>query len=95
MKVLPRTLGFVGAAAVIAVGGAGCASPNHAGGAGVIPTGAYVQQPASTGKSTVGYLDIRNNGPADSLLSVSTSVGGTVELRGPVAKGESPVSCTR
>ncbi len=57
----------------------------------MLPTGAYVQEPAATGKTTVGYLDIRNNGAADSLLSVSTSVGGTVQLRAPVAKGESPV----
>ena len=76
---------------VIAVGAAGCASRNHAGGAGIVTTGAYVQQPASAGKATVGYLDIRNNGAADSLMSVSTSVGGTVALRGPVANGESPV----
>jgi copper(I)-binding protein len=57
----------------------------------MIPTGAYVQQPASTGQATVGYLDIRNNGTADSLMSVSTSVGGTVALRGPVPDGESPI----
>ena len=75
----------------MAVGAAGCASRNHAGGAGIIPTGAYVQQPTANGQSTVGYLDIRNNGSADELVSVSTSVGGTVELRAPVAKGETPV----
>jgi copper(I)-binding protein len=57
----------------------------------MIPTGAYVQQPAANGKTTVGYLDIRNNGAADSLISVSTSVGGTVELRGPVKPGQSPI----
>ena len=57
----------------------------------MIPTGAYVQQPASTGKATVGYLDIRNNGSADSLVSVSTSVGGTVQLRAPVPTGKSPI----
>ena len=57
----------------------------------MVPTGAYVQQPASTGNSTVGYLDIRNNGAADSLVSVSTSVGGTVQLRAPVPNGKSPV----
>jgi periplasmic copper chaperone A len=91
VKALPRTLGLVVAAAVIAVGAAGCASRNHAGGAGLVPTSAYVQQPASTGKSTVGYLDIRNNGTADTLMSVSTSVGGTVTLRAPVANGKSPV----
>jgi hypothetical protein len=79
-------------AAVIAAGATGCtASRNHAGGSGIIPTGAYVQQPASTGKATVGYLDIRNNGTADTLVSVSTSVGGTVELRAPVPNGKSPV----
>ena len=52
---------------------------------------ASVLEPAATGKTTVGYLDIRNNGNADDLVSVSTSVGGNVELRAPVAKGESPV----
>jgi copper(I)-binding protein len=78
-------------AALVAAGTAGCSSRNHAGGAGIISTGAYVQQPTSTGQATVGYLDIRNNGTADSLQSVSTSVGGTVRLRGPVAKGESSI----
>lgn len=91
MKSLPRAFGLVGAAALLAAGATGCAARNHAGGTGIIPTGAYVQQPTATGKATVGYLDLRNNGAADSLLSVSTSVGGTVELRAPVAKGESPV----
>ena len=88
---LSRTFGVIGAAALLAAGATGCAARNHAGGTGIIPTGAYVQQPAATGKATVGYLDLRNNGTADSLVSVSTSVGGTVELRAPVAKGESPV----
>ena len=75
----------------MAAGTAGCASRNHAGGQGIVPTGAYVQQPASTGKATVGYLDLRNNGSADSLVSVSTSAGGSVQLRAPVPNGESPV----
>jgi copper(I)-binding protein len=91
VKALPRTLGLIGAAAVIAAGTAGCSSRNHAGGAGIIPTGAYVQQPSSTGQSTVGYLDIRNNGGADSLMSVSTNVGGTVQLRAPDGKDQSAV----
>jgi hypothetical protein len=81
----------VGSAALVIGAAAGCASPNHAGGAGIVTNGAYVQQPTSTGAATVGYLDIRNNGVADSLLSVSTSVGGTVELRGPEGKGASSV----
>jgi len=55
----------------------------------IAATAAYVQQPA--GKSTVGYLDIRNNGADDQLLSVSTSVGGTVVFRAPVQRGVVPV----
>jgi periplasmic copper chaperone A len=70
---------------------AGCSSRNHAGGSGIVVVGAYVQVPAATGKSTVGYLDIRNNGGADDLVSVSTSVGGSVALRAPVANGETPI----
>jgi copper(I)-binding protein len=81
----------VSSAALIAVVATGCGARNHAGGAGIVPAGAYVQQPAATGQATVGYLDIRNNGAADKLLAVSTNVGGTVELRGPVGKNESAV----
>ena len=81
-----------GAAALVAVTASGCSpSRNHAGGAGLIPVAASVEQPATTGKATVGYLDIRNNGAADSLVSVSTSVGGTVELRAPVNAGQTPI----
>jgi copper(I)-binding protein len=81
----------VGCAALVAATAAGCASRNHAGGSGVVVASAYVQEPSATGKATVGYLDIRNNGTADELVSVATSVGGTVELRAPVPNGESPV----
>jgi copper(I)-binding protein len=88
---LLRTIGLIGGAAAIMLAAAGCASSNHAGGSGIVTNGAYVQQPSATGKTTVGYLDIRNNGAADELVSVSTSVGGTVVLRGPVSDGESPV----
>lgn len=91
MNVLTRILGLAAAVALIAAGATGCAGRNHAGGSGLVAAGAYVQQPSSTGQSTVGYLDIRNNGSADTLLSVSTSVGGTVELRGPVTKNVSPI----
>ncbi|HVT67936.1 MAG TPA: copper chaperone PCu(A)C [Trebonia sp.] len=86
-----RVTGVVGAAVLIAGVASGCSGRNHAGGSGLIPTGAYVQQPAATGESTVGYLDIRNNGSADTLTSVTTSVGGKVELRGPVSAGHSPI----
>jgi copper(I)-binding protein len=81
----------VGSAALIVGAATGCSSQNHAGGAGIVTNGAYVQQPASAGATTVGYLDIRNNGTTDSLVSVSTSVGGTVELRGPEEADKSPV----
>ncbi len=90
MQRLFRIVGLVSGAAAIALAAAGC-SANHAGGSGIVAAAAYVQQPASTGATTVGYLDIRNNGTADQLVSVSTSVGGKVELRGPVTFGVSPV----
>jgi periplasmic copper chaperone A len=80
----------VAGAALVTAAATGCAA-NHAGGSGILVVGAYVQQPSATGEATVGYLDIRNNGSADDLLSVTTSVGGTVELRAPVAKGETPI----
>ena len=51
---------------------------------------AYVQVP-SGGDTTVGYMDIRNNGSADQLISVRTSVGGTVDLRAPAHPGVAPV----
>src|ERR1700684_3302501 len=83
----------VAAVAALVAGGATGRSDGRkpAGGPGIVTAGAYVQQPASTGKATVGYLDIRNNGSADALVSVSTSVGGTVELRAPIPDGETPV----
>jgi hypothetical protein len=87
-----RIVGVVGVAALVAVAATGCASArNHAGGAGIVSTGAYVQQPTSDGATTVGYLDLRNNGNADSLVSVTTSVGGKVELRGPAGTDQTPV----
>jgi periplasmic copper chaperone A len=84
---------MVAVAALIAATATGCTgSRNHAGGPGIVPGSAYVQQPTATGKATVGYRDIRNNGTvADKLVSVSTSVGGTVELRGPLTDDKSPV----
>src|SRR5256885_15178992 len=46
---------------------------------------AYVPQPTTPG-TTVAYLEIRNNGPADKLISAQTSVGGRVQLRAPVGR---------
>ncbi len=78
-------------AALLAAGAAaGCAAKPTSGPGSIAATAAYIQLP--TGKTTVGYLDIRNNGSAeDHLVSVSTSVGGTVQLRAPAGAGVSPV----
>src|SRR5580658_332250 len=52
---------------------------------------AYIPVPTTPG-TTVAYLEIRNNGAADELLGVQTSVGGTVTLRGPVTQGTQVMS---
>jgi copper(I)-binding protein len=68
---------------------AGCAGRAKSGPASIAATQAYIQLP--TGATTVGYLDIRNNGTAgDQLVGVTTSVGGTVVLRAP-ASASAPV----
>jgi copper(I)-binding protein len=70
---------------------AGC-SAAKATASSIAATAAYVQVPSATGKATVGYLDIRNNGSvSDELLSVTTSVGGTVQLRAPAKADVNPV----
>jgi copper(I)-binding protein len=74
---------------MVAAGALGGCSVARGHSSAIAATAAYVQQP--TGKSTVGYLDIRNNGTADRLVSVSTSVGGTVVFRAPVRTGVAPV----
>ena len=61
----------------------GCASANAA--SSIAVASAYVPQPTNPGV-TVAYLDIRNNGKPDRLISAQTSVGGTVQLRAPVAR---------
>jgi periplasmic copper chaperone A len=77
------------AVTLAAVAVAGCAGRAKSGPASIAATAAYIQLP--TGTTTVGYLDIRNNGTAgDQLTGVSTSVGGTVQLRAP-APGTAPV----
>jgi len=66
-------------AAVTAAGLAGCAAR-----AGADPamelTSAYVPVPQAPGM-TVAYVVIRNNGPADRLVSARTSDGGRVQFR--------------
>ncbi len=71
-----------------ALAAAGC-SMARAESSGIDATAAYVQQP--TGRTTVGYLDIRNNGGPDRLLSVTTSAGGSVVFRAPARTGVAPV----
>lgn len=47
---------------------------------------AYVPAPQSPG-STVAYVVIRNNGPADRIISARTSAGGRVVFRAPTGPG--------
>ena len=80
VRTLTPVLRIAGAAVLAALVVTGCAS------AGATPSiavaSAYVPQPTTPG-ITVAYLEIRNNGPADKLVSVQTSVGGKVQLRAP------------
>ena len=80
MRRLTSVLGIAAALLLAALGVSGCASANAASSLSI--TAAYVPQPTTPGM-TVAYLDIRNNGHADRLLGVHTSVGGTVQLRAP------------
>jgi copper(I)-binding protein len=77
---LTSALGIAGAVLLAALGISGCATASAA--SSIFITSAYVPQPTTPG-TTVAYLDIRNNGHADRLLAVHTSVGGTVQLRAP------------
>jgi copper(I)-binding protein len=45
-----------------------------------------VALPSASG-TTVAYVVIRNNGPADRLVSARSSAGGRVSLSGPVRRG--------
>ena len=83
MRKLTSFLGIAGAVLLAALGVNGCASASAASSLNV--SSAYVPQPTTPG-TTVAYLDIRNNGHADRLVAVHTSVGGTVQLRAPAAR---------
>jgi periplasmic copper chaperone A len=77
---LTRALRIAAAALLAALVLTGCASalaksPIHV-------AAAYVPAPTTPG-TTVAYLQIRNNGQADRLISAQTSVGGKVQLRAP------------
>ncbi len=83
MRGLRSVLGIAGAALLALLVVTGCASANAA--SSIAIASAYVPQPTKPGV-TVAYLDIRNNGKPDRLISAQTSVGGTVQLRAPVAR---------
>jgi copper(I)-binding protein len=78
------------AACLLLAGGtavAGCAENADASATIELAT-AYVNVPAAgSGDSTDAYLQIQNNGAADRLTSVRTSVGGRVTFREPVSAG--------
>ena len=83
MRRLTSVLGIACALLLAAVAVTGCASASAA--SAILVTSAYVPQPTTPG-TTVAYLDIRNNGHADRLIAVHTSVGGTVQLRAPLIR---------
>jgi periplasmic copper chaperone A len=83
MRRLASVPGIAAAVLLAALGVSGCATANAA--SSISISSAYVPQPTTPG-TTVAYLDIRNNGHADRLLVVHTSVGGTVQLRAPVLR---------
>ena len=83
MRRLRSILAIAGAAMLAALVVTGCASASAD--SSIAVASAYVPQPTTPG-TTVAYLDIRNNGRADELVSVQTSVGGKVQLRAPVAR---------
>jgi periplasmic copper chaperone A len=83
MRRLTSVLGIAGAVLLAALGVSGCATASAASALNI--TSAYVPMPTTPG-TTVAYLDIRNNGHADRLTAVHTSVGGTVQLRAPGAR---------
>ena len=74
---------MAGAASLAVLAVTGCASARAT--PSIAIASAYVPQPVTPG-TTVAYLEIRNNGPADKLISARTSVGGKVALRAPGAR---------
>jgi periplasmic copper chaperone A len=80
VRILNRAGRMAGAALLAALVVTGCASARAT--SSIAVASAYVPQPTTPG-TTVAYLEIRNNGPADKLLSAQTSVGGQVQLRAP------------
>ncbi len=83
MRRLRSVLAIAGAVLLAALVVTGCASASAA--SSIVVASAYVPQPTTPG-TTVAYLDIRNNGAPDKLISAQTSVGGTVRLRAPAGR---------
>jgi periplasmic copper chaperone A len=83
MRRLTPVFRIAGAAVLAAFVVTGCASARAT--PSIAVASAYVPQPTTPG-TTVAYLEIRNNGPADKLVSVQTSVGGKVQLRAPAGR---------
>jgi periplasmic copper chaperone A len=83
MRRLRSLLGIAGVALLAALVITGCASASAA--SSIVVASAYVPQPTTPG-TTVAYLDIRNNGRPDKLISAQTSVGGMVQLRAPAGR---------
>lgn len=73
------------ALAVLAIAGCSVASASSTAAPSIAVASAYVSIPSHG--SSVGYLDIRDNGGPTDLLSVSLSVGGKVAFRAPVRSG--------
>ncbi len=80
-----RAAGAAGLIALAAAGLTGCYAKASAAPAIELST-AMVPQPTVRGETTA-YLVIRNNGGADRLIRVRTSVGGRVTFRAPVGHG--------
>jgi copper(I)-binding protein len=83
MRRLTSMLGLACALLLAAAAVTGCSAAGAA--SAISVSNAYVPQPTTPG-TTVAYLDIRNNGHADRLIAVHTSVGGTVQLRAAVGQ---------
>jgi copper(I)-binding protein len=84
-----RALRGTGALALaVTLGGtmAGCAQRAVASAPTIELATAYVGAPRAA-HPTDAYLVIRNNGPADKLIAVHSSAGGTVTMRGPAGNG--------
>jgi periplasmic copper chaperone A len=81
-----KAAGFAGVLLLGASALAGCAQQAAAAASLELGT-AYVAVP-NTGDVTSAYLVIRNNGPADRLVSARTSDGGRVTFRSPSRAGD-------